>query len=297
MGAGNWTSDSYTSYASATNYRSASRAEVFRNNSIVPMLDPRKALLRESCDSNDNPNSTPVIIGLDVTGSMGEYAELIAKEQLPEIMTAILEGKPISDPHVMFMAFTDINTSDYMNSFQVSQFEADIRVLEQLREIFLAGGGGGNSSESYDLPWYFAATRTKTDSFDKRGKKGFLFTIGDERAPYESVDSERLNRVFGGEHQGFEPKEALAMAKEKYHVFHVVIEQGGGCRSDLTRVRETWNAMLGSNVLYLSDFRCLAELITATMRIANGTSTVNDVLAQSTNRQVLAHAFQNVLGE
>lgn len=49
-------------------------------------------------------------------------------------------------------------------------------------DIFLEKGGGGNSFESYDLPWYFAAKRTSIDCFEKRKKKGFLFTVGDENA-------------------------------------------------------------------------------------------------------------------
>jgi hypothetical protein len=296
MGAGSWSRDDYETYATTTNYVKAPRAEVFRNNRIVDSLNPAKALLRESCDSADNPNATPVIIALDVTGSMGEYAERIAKQALPKIMTSIIEGKPISDPHVMFMAFSDINTSAYMDSFQVSQFEADIRVLEQLREIYLAGGGGGNASESYDLPWYFAGTRTKTDAFEKRGKKGFLFTMGDERAPYQAVSASDLNQVFGGQHETFMPIEALARAKEKYNVFHIVIEQGSGWRNDETAIKQTWNAMLGSNVLYLRDFTLLPEVITATMRMTDGSVTINDVLAESTDRQELAHCFQNILG-
>ena len=63
---------------------------------------------------------------------------------------------------------------------QVTQFEADIRLADQLRELWIEGGGGGNRGESYHLPWAFAAMRTSTDCFERRGRKGYLFTIGDE---------------------------------------------------------------------------------------------------------------------
>ena len=126
-------------------------------------MDPSKITLRESCDSVDNPNSVPIILGLDVTGSMGRYAELIAKKYLPDLMTAIIERSPVADPHLMFMGIGDARMNDSA-PLQVSQFEADIRILESLREIYLEGGGGGNSNESYDLAWYFGANKTKIDS-------------------------------------------------------------------------------------------------------------------------------------
>lgn len=39
--------------------------------------------------------------------------------------------------------------------------------------VWLGGGGGG--SESYTLPWLFAALHTATDTWSKRGCKGYLF--------------------------------------------------------------------------------------------------------------------------
>ena len=64
-----------------------------------------------------------------------------------------------------------------------AQFEADLRIADQLARLWLEGGGGGNRFESYNLPWYFAARRTSIDCFEKRGRKGYLFTVGDEPPP------------------------------------------------------------------------------------------------------------------
>ena len=35
--------------------------------------------------------------------------------------------------------------------------------------------------ESYELALYFAAYKTSCDAWEKRQKKGYLFTLGDER--------------------------------------------------------------------------------------------------------------------
>jgi len=292
MGGGKWTSDDYTSYARSTSYITKSTAEIFGNRSIPKELDPKLIKLRESCDSEDNPNSTPVILALDVTGSMGEYAGKIARDALPALMTSILEDLPVTDPHVMFMGIDDVHTYRGQDALQVSQFEADIRILQQLREIFIVGGGGGNRSESYDLPWYFAAKRTQIDSFQKRGQKGFLFTFGDEEAPYETLSEKDLALVFGpGQYEASTPAATLAAAREKYHVFHVCIEQGGGFDR---RAESTWTELMGTSVLFLRDFRDLNEVVTSTMRIVNGAD-INEVIRASKNPDSLRHAFKNAL--
>ena len=151
MGGGTWNSRDYEDYSARTSYTTKSVKEVFASTAVPAALDPQRITLRESCDSVDNPTSTPLIFGLDVTGSMGQYASLIAKEGLPALMTAIMTDKPVSNPHLMFMGIDDAHTFRVRDSLQVSQFEADLRILEQLREIYLVEGGGGNRSESYDL--------------------------------------------------------------------------------------------------------------------------------------------------
>jgi hypothetical protein len=294
VGSGRWTTDSYTSYATSTNYRTATRAEVFSSSKMPQALDPLKIAIRESCDSELNPNSTPIIMGLDVTGSMGEYAELIAKDYLPDLIGRIIEESPIADPHMMFMGIDDAHCS-HGGDLQVSQFEADIKILEQLRQIWLVGGGGGNNSESYDLPWYFAGTKTKIDSFDKRNQKGFLFTFGDEEAPYETLKSAELKRIFGsGQFGDTTPAESLALAKKMYHVFHVVIEQGSYYRSRPEKVRGSWTEILGNNVLFLKDANDLAEVVLGTLKIASGAD-MFEVISASKNPKALKYAFANAI--
>lgn len=291
MGQGRWTADSFTTYASTTNYRAMSRDAVF-SKSVQAELKTESIKVRESRDSADSPNSTPIILGLDVTGSMGEYAERIAKDELPKLMNAILEQSPVADPHLMFMAIDDVHAYSQV-PLQVSQFEADIRILEQLRKIVLVGGGGGNKSESYDLAWYCAGMKTSIDSFEKRGEKGFLFTFGDEEAPYETLSIAEQTQVFGaGQYIPMQPREILDAAKKMYNVFHIVIEQGSYARSRLDSVKKTWTDLLGNNVLFLKDFRNLSELVTSTIRIAKGED-MSQVIHNSSIPQELKYAYQN----
>lgn len=296
MGGGTWTSSDYESYSARTSYTTKSTAEVFANNSVPPSLDPKWATLRESCDSADNPTATPLIFALDVTGSMGRYAADIAKEALPNLMTRIMDEKPVSHPHLMFMGVDDVHCSS-RGPLQVSQFEADLRILEQLREMFLVQGGGSNRSESYDLPWYFAAHRTKIDSFDKRGEKGFLFTMGDEQAPYEDMTPDLFEKVFGpGQYETLTPAQMLAQAKEKYHVFHIVIEQGSHFQYSGRAVRDTWTQLMGPNVLFLKDFKDLTDVVVSVLKIMRGQD-MNQVITESQKSAALRHALSNALAE
>src|SRR5581483_4857808 len=183
MGTERYSRAVYNTYADSHALHSATREQVFASRHLNQALDPKKVTVRESCDSEANPRSTPIILGLDVTGSMGFIAETIAKDGLPKLMEGIYEQMPVTDPHLMFMGIGDAAAHDEA-PLQVSQFEAGaLPLIEQLRELWLEGGGGGNHCESYNLPWHFAAHKTAIDCYTKRGEKGYLITSGDEMPP------------------------------------------------------------------------------------------------------------------
>ena len=299
MGNARWSNDDYMSYATTTNYRSASAAEVFSHR-VDEKLDPRnvkvgkgerKGLqLRESIISESNPDPTPIILGLDVTGSMGEVAVQIAKEELPRLMTEIHDKAVVSDPHVMFMGIDDVFAQGH-GALQVSYFEPDLRIIEQLRKMWLVGNGGGNGSESYDLAWYFAGKYTYLENFEKTGKPGFLFTFGDEPAPFQSVDARRLETIFGpGDYETTSPEASLALAQQKFKVFHIIVERGRPSHD----VTTSWTRMLGNSAIFLRDRKYLTEVVLATMAIANGAD-MEQVIRESKCASELRYAFKNAL--
>lgn len=300
MGYSTWSQDNYTAYAASTNLRSLSREQTFTSRQLKDSLNPAKFEIRESRDSSFNPQSTPIIFALDVTGSMGYLAENIAKVSLPKLMESIYDKKPVTDPHVMFMGIGDVNASDRA-PLQMSQFEADIRIVEQLREMWLEGGGGGNDTESYNLPWYAAYFNTVTDASEK-GRRGFLFTIGDEHPP-EDISQSNLERVFGSRGRDLplpaNNHEMLDKVNEKYATFHIVVEEGNYVRWANGTVQERWTELMGPNVLFLKDHKYLSELVTATMLIENG-GDIMEVCREISNRgncpvDILTHAFKNAL--
>lgn len=268
MGSGTYTSDSWNTYATSTNIHTKSVDQIFTQKTIAQELDPARITLRESRDSTDNPLSTPVIVGLDVTGSMGMVLGYMAKKGLNDLMTAVYDHQPITNPHVMAMAIGDIECDKA--PLQVTQFEADIRIAQQLERLFIEKGGGGNNHESYTLPWYFAAHHTVTDSFEKRGKKGFLFTVGDEM-PNMELQAEDIARVFQA--QARNPLDAeglLELVSEKWEVYHLIVGEGSYAASNRNKVRDSWADLLGHRAIWLKSHRKMAEAITAILAESAG---------------------------
>ena len=292
MGYSSWSS-TRAAYASYTDtIATKSTREVFASRGMKDYLDPKGVLLRESRDSEQNPESTPIILGVDVTGSMGIIADRMVRQGLGTLAEGILDRQPVSNPHIMVMGIGDVFCDSA--PLQVTQFEPDIRIVEQLTDVFLEGGGGGNAFESYDLPWYFAAQRTSIDSFEKRGKKGYLFTMGDELPPPEGLTREQIKRVFGNDEQrGYNASELLEMAEQKYQVFHIIVEQGNYARRDLTNVKNKWRQLLGGRAILLSNYNYISEVIIAVMEVGEGADPqdVVDSFQDSELKEVVRHAL------
>jgi hypothetical protein len=266
MGSARWDPSDWSAYAASTAGKSTDA--VFASRGIDKDLNPFGIAVRESRDSDLNPESTAIIVGLDVTGSMGMIADALARKGLGTMVEEILARKPVSDPHILCMGIGDVLYD--RAPLQVTQFEADIRIAEQLEKLWLEKGGGGNSCESYNLPWYFAAMHTAIDCFEKRGKKGYLFTVGDEEPP-PNLPAAAIARFLGDRPQrDFDSRELLTLVGRMYHVFHVIVEEGNHARHDPRGVRDRWTELLGQRVIGLSDHTKLAEVIVSTIEVNEG---------------------------
>ncbi len=268
MGHGSWSDKSFESYAMNSSYATKSTKEIFKSSKLHQSLDPNGVKIRESRDSKDNPEATAVILGLDVTGSMGMLATVMAKEGLNALCKALYEKQPVSDPHIMCMGIGDLETDQA--PLQASQFEADLRILEQLELLWLEGGGGGNHYESYTLPWYFAAEHTSIDCFEKRKKKGYIFTIGDEN-PTPVLEAHRLEKILGYKPEGnLTAKELLKKVSKTYEVFHLMVEEGSHYRRHGAQVKGAWQELLGQRAISLPDHRMMAETIVSIIQVHEG---------------------------
>ena len=276
MGTSRWSSADWASYSSTTAKRST--REIFSKSSLDDDLNPFE-VTRESRDSDENPESNAIIVACDVTGSMGMIAENLVRKGLGTLFEEIYDRKPVNDPHIMVMGVGDFNVGDSA-PLQVSQFEADLTIADQLEKIYVEKGGGGNGYESYDLPMYFAAYHTSIDCFEKRNKRGYMFSIGDEPPP-PCTTRASVEALIGddGLQADIPFQEVVDAAMKMYNVFHIIVAEGSHCRyHGVDSVKREWVEYLGQNVIVVDDITKIAEVIVSIMEVNEGRS-IDDVAA------------------
>ena len=275
MGYARWNTGDFETF---TRRHTAGRraADIFTSRGPRAEFDPARFATRESRDSAINPASTPIALFSDVTGSMGVVAETMIRQGLDTVMREIDRRRPVSDPHILVGAVGDAFTDRL--PVQMTQFEAGIVLAEQLGRLWIEGGGGGNNGESYLAAHFAAGMKTSIDSYEQRGRKGILFTMGDE-PNHPALTRGQIERVFGlTSERDLSAADCLAIAQRSYEVFHVVFTGVGYAAHDPHRVLQSWQPLLGERVLLLDDHRTIAELVVSTLQLMAGEA-MHDIVA------------------
>lgn len=250
MGSGNWDKDDFVSYSCSTgktvnfatgDVTSNRVQDFYKQKDMHPTLDPYN-VIRECCDGEDHPATIPVILALDVTGSMGSACVRTA-QKLNEIMTTLYNEIP--DVEFMVMGIGDLAYDSC--PIQASQFESDVRIAEAMDRVYMEHGGGGNGYESYTAAWYFGLHNTKLDCWG-RGKKGIIITMGDEPLnPY--LPRLELNEVLGSKAQAnVETKDLYKEVLDKFDVYHLAINDYDSSYGWYRKyIENTWGELLGDN--------------------------------------------------
>ncbi len=233
MGGGSWSREAFARYSEnhgrkvtgngfVDTSKMRNAQDMYHARSLDPKLDPYH-VVRECCDSAEHPETAPVILALDVTGSMGG-ACLRTASSLNVIMQNIMDR--FSDVEFMVMGIGDLAYDQA--PIQISQFESDIRIAEHLDRIWFEKGGGGNGFESYTAAWYMGLCHCRLDCW-KRGRKGIIITMGDEPLnPY--LPGDRLGIVTGDTLQGdIDTNRLYRHASERFDIFHITIDDTEDC--------------------------------------------------------------------
>lgn len=180
-------------------------------------LNPKNTI-RVCVNSIEHPNTTPIVVAMDVTGSRGDDAKIVYGK-LPMLIGQIIMKNYVPDPVISFAAIGDATSGDKA-PIQVGQFESDNRLDAELSKIWLEGGGGGTGQESYELMAYYYAKHSELD-INKHDKKGYFFFIGDEGF-YSEVTKDQIKTWIGDTvDTTISSKEIFKELQDKYHVFFI----------------------------------------------------------------------------
>lgn len=280
MGAGSWDTSSYTSSSvdraskGIDDFSYSKSAHTVHDSLGGKRIKDKVFTKLESRDSAEHPESNPVLVCFDVTGSNYSRA-VVAQKKLPALMDLL--NKYLKDPQVAIAANDDFTTSG-KNCFQMSEFESDNRVDEHIRNTWLISRGGSNDGESYDLLVYAAAKKVVLDSVEKRGKKGYMFMYADEPF-FKQVSQDHVKEVFGDIIQGDIPiEEIIEEARRNFNIF--VLWPEGGYR----HAREQYVKLFGEEfVVTLQDPNLICEMIASIVGTyedkATAISVVTDLVA------------------
>lgn len=287
MGAGSYSVDSHIARVAAKQaagipiFDHTANIQAGKASGVHELLDPKKVagpasphagqVIRELMCSDEHPNPTAIAVVLDVTGS-NIHAATVAHSKLPQLHGLLQRKGYVEDPQILFGAIGDAHTDAV--PLQMGQFESDNRMDEQLEAMYLEGGGGGQVHETYELAAYYLARHTYLETFEKFGRKGYAFFIGDEM-PYETVKrsyadlrGHTLHSLIGDELEANIPTEQVfEELKEKYEVFFLFQKQGSYAEEE---VLPAWRKLLGERALVLDDPGAVCEFIAGVLGMMEG---------------------------
>ena len=300
MGGGFWSTATYDTMTGAKARAGATfgyDATVRRTGQLRahPDLDPTRlnsagANVRESRDSAEHPLSTPIVVGFDSTGSMGSVPRVV-QAGLKTLFWLLLDKGYASDPQVAIATYGDATCDEV--PLQFSQFESDNRIDENLDNLFLEGGGGGNDGETSQLLFYYAAHHTVTDAWEKRGKRGYLFLVADEKQI--PIGPSHVVKYVGGQARGDLSSEAIAKAVTERWVVRILLINNGVAR--MQRSQEFYTRLFGPDaVVTVQDPEAIAETIAALVGFEEGRdlAAITDDLTTAVGKEVAARVGQSL---
>lgn len=245
-------------------------------------LSSKGVKIRESRDSVTHPVTVPIAVCLDTTGSMQRVPSMI-QGKLSSLMGAFLNDKTsgkkyLGDgyPAIMIAAVDDYRAMGSEGCLQIGQFESGIEIDDNLTNLWMTKQGGGSYEEDYDLFLYMLARKTVHDHWEKRGRKGYAFIIGDEKG-YPKVSANIVESVIGDTLQADIPfKKIVKQAQERYHVFFITPNMTSNYGDKV--LSDFWVPLLGQqNVISLDDPNKICECIVGAVAICENHIGIDDL--------------------
>jgi acetone carboxylase gamma subunit len=201
----------------------------------------------------------PVVIAVDVTGSMREYPKMIFEKLCILYNEALffLPPKLKNTFEISFAAVGDAYTDGY--PLQVTDFGKGFELDKNIKTLYPEGGGGGQARESYELMGYYYATHCELHKAQKKPRPMFFY-IGDE-GYYTKVNREQVSELISNP-----PKTDVVSSdmfdelKKKFDVYMLRIPYQN--QDDEVQIHQAWIDVLGKDrVIMLPDPKRVVDTI------------------------------------
>lgn len=226
-------------------------------------------------------HKNPVVIDLDVTGSMGNWARTIY-DKMPMFFGQIVQQNYLPDLSISFAANGDANGDDC--PIQVCDFAEGTALDADLAKIWLESGGGGGARETYELMAYYYAHFCKIPE----DSAPYFFFLADEGA-YEEVKASHVRDLFGKSiKQNVSTKKVFTALKKKFkgNVFLIHKHYNGNANSSTNKaIVSQWEDLLGSDhVLIMQDPKAVVDVMLGAIAMTSGTRDLAGYLVDMKNR-------------
>lgn len=204
--------------------------------------------------STESP--TPLIIWVDVTGSMGDWPATIFSK-LPYLDHEIKTEYLGADAEVCFGAVGDSHSDKY--PLQVQPFTKGTDMAKKLEALVIEGNGGGQIKESYELAALYTLHNIHVP---KAVEKPVVIFIGDEMA-YDSVTAAVAQSQAKVTLRGnITTKAIFDSLKESFSPYLILKPYNLGESPTNIEVEKFWADMLGRDRLaYLGDAGRVVDVI------------------------------------
>lgn len=205
----------------------------------------------------------PVIIVIDVTGSMEEWPGTIFGK-LPYLDTLTRQGYLGDDAVILFMAVGDATCDTY--PLQGHTFAQGIDLEEELSpdKIKIEQGGGGQRTESYELAALYALHNISMPN----AQRPIMIFLGDE-APYDKVNPALAQKSAKVTTEQISTVELFTQLKSKFAVYFIQKPYGHSTADSLQSfdfeskaIHEEWLKLLGEDhIAILPDPNRVVDVI------------------------------------
>eukprot|EP01080_Neovahlkampfia_damariscottae_P002144 gene2144-2010_t len=271
-------SDGYDrDYISTEGQYSMTSAQILsQNTELHKSCDPKQFIDEDEkiiCE-----HKSPIILALDVTGSMNDWPKVIY-DKLPVFYGQIIQQGYLDDPSISFSAIGDASASN--TPIQVTPFGQGKQVDELISKICLQQLGGGNLKESYDLAAYFYAYNCDIS----KSELPFLFFTGDEGL-YDDLSSDWIEKYLGLKDKDRKVSEIFEDLTKKFNVFllHKPFQGWHGWEDD--SFIEQWSNCIGKeNILTFSTAKAVIDVMLGAIAITSKKRTLKEYVKDMKNRK------------